>query len=133
MVKEGGEVFSDVEFFLFYNSAPYFLFEFNENFKFLIYVCESRQKMKTHSRRGGASLGVEQLPNTCEVLSSTHSAEITKGHIAEIPTLNADPTVATKPPAAVHTPYQQSRGSREQSHSSSYWVWPLRKAWGIFL
>lgn len=55
MVKEGGEVFSDVEFFLFYNSALYFLFEFNENFKFLIYVCESRQKMKTHSRRGGVS------------------------------------------------------------------------------
>lgn len=54
--------------------------------------------------RGGDSSGVEQLPNTCEVLGSTHSTEITKGHIAEIPTLNADPAVATKPPAAVHTP-----------------------------
>lgn len=107
---KGGGAFSDVEFFFFYNSDLSFLFEFDENFKFLICVCESRQKMKTHSRRGGDSSGVEQLPNTCEVLSSTHSTEITKGHIAEIPTLNADPTVATKPSAAVHTPYQQSRG-----------------------
>lgn len=110
-----------MEFFFFYNSALYFLFEFDGNFKFLICVCESRQ--------GWDSSGVEQLPNTCEVLGSTHSTEITKGHIAEIPTLNADPAVATKPPAAVltHTPYQQTRRS---NFSSGHGTEPLKPLLG---